>query len=145
MRNSLFLLGVTPLWHITQWVYRVPPHHTLPAFINLNGIKFILDKFNIHEKLRALISERSVQRTYSIRNLPKNCFGTDQFFFKIFFKFYNQFFLTLRRRSILGVNVPVAPDLARMLKVKPDRYDNLAKIFLSAKNSFFSYKSDNNF
>ena len=38
LRNSLVLLGVTVLWHVAQWVSRAPPHHTLPAFLNLNGI-----------------------------------------------------------------------------------------------------------
>ena len=37
MRNSLIELGVTLLFHVAQWVTRAPPHHTLPAFLNLNG------------------------------------------------------------------------------------------------------------
>ena len=37
MRNSLVLLGVTQLWHVAQWFSRAQPHHTLPAFPNLNG------------------------------------------------------------------------------------------------------------
>ena len=37
LRNSLVLLGVTPSWQVAQWVSRAPPHHTLPAFLNLNG------------------------------------------------------------------------------------------------------------
>ena len=35
--NSLILQGVTPSWHVAQLVSRAPPHHTLPAFLNLNG------------------------------------------------------------------------------------------------------------
>ena len=38
LRNSLFLLGVTPLWHVAQWVSRATTHHSLPAFLYLNGI-----------------------------------------------------------------------------------------------------------
>ena len=37
MRNSLVLLGVALLWHVAQWVSRAPPHHTIAAFLNLNG------------------------------------------------------------------------------------------------------------
>ena len=37
LENSFVLVGVTPLWHVAQLVSRAPPHHTLPAFINLNG------------------------------------------------------------------------------------------------------------
>ena len=37
LRDSLVSLGVTPLWHMAQWVFRAPPHNTLPAFQNLNG------------------------------------------------------------------------------------------------------------
>ena len=43
-RNSLVLLGLTPLWHVAQWVSRAPPHHTLPAFLNLNGTPTFNDK-----------------------------------------------------------------------------------------------------
>ena len=32
-----FLLGVTALWHVAQWVFRVPPQHNLRVFLNLNG------------------------------------------------------------------------------------------------------------
>ena len=33
----MVLLGVTPSWHVAQWVSRAQPHHTLPSFLNLNG------------------------------------------------------------------------------------------------------------
>ena len=36
-KHSLVLLGVTPLWHTALRVSGAPPHHTLPAFLNLNG------------------------------------------------------------------------------------------------------------
>ena len=39
LRNSLVLRGVTPLWHVAQWVSRAPRHHTLPAFLNPEGSK----------------------------------------------------------------------------------------------------------
>ena len=42
LRNSLVLLGVTPLWHVAQWVSCAPPHHTLPASLSLNGISKVL-------------------------------------------------------------------------------------------------------
>ena len=29
-----------PLWHVAQWASRSLPHHTFPAFQNLNGRKF---------------------------------------------------------------------------------------------------------
>ena len=37
--RKLVLIGITSLWHATQWVSRAPPHHTLAAFLNLNGMK----------------------------------------------------------------------------------------------------------
>ena len=42
MRYSLVLLEVTPLLHVAQWVSRAPPHHTLPAFLNLSGKSFLI-------------------------------------------------------------------------------------------------------
>ena len=43
------------MWHVAQWVCRAPPHHTLPAFLNLNGIIWFflmhfLDPKYFHEK-----------------------------------------------------------------------------------------------
>ena len=38
LRNSFVLLEVTALWHVAKWVSRAPPHHTIPTFLNLNGI-----------------------------------------------------------------------------------------------------------
>ena len=38
LRDCSVLVTVTRLWHVAQWVSRAPPHHTLPAFLNLNGI-----------------------------------------------------------------------------------------------------------
>ena len=40
--KSLVLLGVIPLWHVATWVSFAPPHHTLPAFLNLSGRKVLL-------------------------------------------------------------------------------------------------------
>ena len=37
LRNSVVLLGLTPLWHVPQWVSRAPTHHTSPVFLTLNG------------------------------------------------------------------------------------------------------------
>ena len=37
LRDCLGLVAVTQLWHMAQWVSRAPSHHTLPAFLNLNG------------------------------------------------------------------------------------------------------------
>ena len=47
MRNSLVLVGVTSLRHVAQGVSRAPPHHTLPAFINLIGTLFSNLKYMI--------------------------------------------------------------------------------------------------
>ena len=33
LRNSLGLLGVTPLWRAAQWVSLATPHHTIPALL----------------------------------------------------------------------------------------------------------------
>ena len=43
-------------------------------------------------------------------------------------------FLTLRRPNFIGVHVPVAPDLAKTVKVKSDHSENLAKVLGSAEN-----------
>ena len=39
LRKCSLLVTVTPLWHVAQWVSRAPQHHTLPAFLNLDGKK----------------------------------------------------------------------------------------------------------
>ena len=46
IRNSLVLLGVTPLWHVAQRVSPASPHHTLPAFLNLTDTIFFGDALN---------------------------------------------------------------------------------------------------
>ena len=43
LRNSLVLIGVTPLWHVAKWVSRAPPHRTLPTFLNLNVTECIFN------------------------------------------------------------------------------------------------------
>ena len=45
---------------------------------------------------------------------------------------------TLRRPNFIGLYVPVAPDLAKMVKVKSDDSENLAKVLCGAKNGKFS-------
>ena len=42
LRDCFVLLTLTQLWHVAQWVSRAPPHHTLPAFLYLNGIKIFI-------------------------------------------------------------------------------------------------------
>ena len=49
LKASFVLQGVTPLLHVAQWDSRAPPHHTLPAFLNLNGTK--LSSVICNEKL----------------------------------------------------------------------------------------------
>ena len=52
MRYSFVLLEVTPLWYLVQWVSRTPPHHTLPAFLILNGISYIYEPNFIFIKVK---------------------------------------------------------------------------------------------
>ena len=47
--------------------------------------------------------------------------------------------------NILGTYVPVAPDMAKTVKVKSDRSENSARVFDIAINGHFNSKSDNNF
>ena len=42
--------------------------------------------------------------------------------------------LTLRRPNLLGIHVPVSPDLAKTVKVKSDHCENLARVLGGAKN-----------
>ena len=36
------------MWHVAQWVSRAPPHHTLPAFLNLNdSFQEIWDRYSV--------------------------------------------------------------------------------------------------
>ena len=51
-RNSSVLQGVTILWLVAEWVSRAPSHNTLPAFLNLKGIKIRM-KFWL--KFKALV------------------------------------------------------------------------------------------
>ena len=37
LKHCFVLLTVTLLWPVAQWLSRAPPHHTLPAFLNLNS------------------------------------------------------------------------------------------------------------
>ena len=46
--------------------------------------------------------------------------------------------LTLRRPEFIEVHVPVAPDLAKTVKVKSDHSENFTKVFGSANNGKFS-------
>ena len=46
--------------------------------------------------------------------------------------------LTLRCPNFIGVHVPVAPDLAKTVKVTSDHSKNLAKVLGGAKNGKFS-------
>ena len=49
--------------------------------------------------------------------------------------------LTLRRPNFIGVHVPVAPDLAKTLKVGSDHSENLTSVFDGAKNDIRSENS----
>ena len=53
--------------------------------------------------------------------------------------------LTLRRPNFIGVHVPVAPDLAKTVKVKSDHSENLAKVLGGAKNGKIIKMFPNNF
>ena len=46
--------------------------------------------------------------------------------------------LTLRRPNLLGLHVPVSPDLAKTVKVRLDQSENLTKVFGGANNGNFS-------
>ena len=49
------------------------------------------------------------------------------------------------RPKILGVNVPVLPDLAKTVKERSDHSENLTNVFGGAKNGNFSWKLPNIF
>ena len=53
---------------------------------------------------------------FEFENQKKNFFNSQQ---EINIKYLKRF-LTLRRPNFIGVYVPVAPDLAKMMKVKSD-------------------------
>ena len=61
MEHSLGLQGVTPLWHVAPWVSRAPPHHTLPAILNLNGRRHSLIIFFLQG-----FSNQNVEKSSSI-------------------------------------------------------------------------------
>ena len=70
LRDCSVLVTIPPLWHVAQWVSRAPPHHTLPAFLNLDGRKIYSD-----QKLRVIrqcigkfVSFRSARSADSARN-----------------------------------------------------------------------------
>ena len=45
---------------------------------------------------------------------------------------------TFRRPNVQVVHVPLSPDLARMVKVASDHFENLTNVFCDAKNGDFS-------
>ena len=49
-------------------------------------------------------------------------------------------FLTLRRPNFIGTNVPVAPDLAKTVKMGSDHSQNSTNVFYGAKNEKLSFK-----
>ena len=49
--------------------------------------------------------------------------------------------LTLRRPNFIGAHVPVAPDLAKTVKVGSDDSKNLTSVFNGAKNEKFSFRT----
>ena len=49
--------------------------------------------------------------------------------------------LTLRRPKFIEVHVPVAPDLAKTVKVGSDHSKNLTSVFYGAKNEKLSFKT----
>ena len=51
------------------------------------------------------------------------------------------FTLTLRRPNFIGAHVPVAPDLAKTVKVGSDHSKNLTSVFYGAKNKKLSFKT----
>ena len=54
---------------------------------------------------------------------------------------YQKHFLTLRRPNFIGAHVPVAPDLAKTVKMGSDHSKNLTSVFYGAKNEKLSVKT----
>ena len=64
MKNSLVLLGITPLSHVAQRVSLAPPHNTLPAFINLNGSSYQSSKSSRTQLLQKKVGSPKKRKSY---------------------------------------------------------------------------------
>ena len=56
-------------------------------------------------------------------------------------KNFQQLTLTLRRPNFIGTHVPVAPDLAKTVKMRSDHSKNLTSVFYGAENEKLSFKT----
>ena len=67
--RNLVLIGVTWLWHVTQWVSRAPLHHTLAAFLNLNGMKrkFLIRKLSGFETFNDVTTSILYQLSFCLK------------------------------------------------------------------------------
>ena len=61
-------MGSLSICHVAQWVSRAPPHHTLPAFLILNGIWYLLKEFNIPYFITIISTSTTLRAAYFIRN-----------------------------------------------------------------------------
>ena len=67
------------------------------------------------------------------------------YFVRFLILFIFKSILTLMRPNLLGVHVPVSPDLAKKVKVRSDQSEKLTKVFGGVNNDNFSLKSPNIF
>ena len=111
--NSLVLLVVTPLWHVTQWVSRASPHHTHSAFLSLNRLLRFYCRIFIHwieEKYDFMVKFRqNGSQAWSRMSI-----NTDDFWAII----WDHTFVTFFASKLTNFSFPDRPDDMILISIK---------------------------